>query len=217
MKFVYFVILLGILPLSLYYLLRYKVINEIHFLLPFLWVVLIGSLYEYFITGMLQVDSKYWFWINKILCFFSINYFFYRLLEKKYKNIYLYSNIVFVACFISLLFYPYEISTLTSSAYLLILQTIAIYLYSILWFQKLFKNVEVISLLRHPVFYIVSGFIIYYSGVVILYLLSDAILNNHRELFLNYWMLNVYLNLVYRILLIFGIWKGQMKYSMPFG
>ncbi len=218
MDFTDFVILLGILPISLYYLLRNKVIEELHFLLPFLWVVLIGSLYEYFITGMLHADTKYWFWGNKILNFFSINYFFYGISDKRYKHVYRYSNIVFVLFFIMLLLlYRHAPSALKANSYLLVLQTIAVYLYSGLWFFKLFQDVKVTSLIHYPVFYVVSGIIIYHSGVIVLYLLSDTILKHQRELFLDYWMLIVYLNLFFRTLLIFAIWRGQTKYNTLFG
>lgn len=211
MDFIDFVTFLGVIPLLIYYL-NYRIkAFEINYLLPFLWVFALGSLYEYFVTKLLQVDSQYWFWLNKLLYFFTISYFFKRLLSEKYKRLYFYSNFLFLLFFGFLLFNYENITKLEASSYFSVLQTIFIYLFSILWFIKIFKEAKVTSLLSYPIFYIVSGFLIYYSGVVVLYLLSDSILRHKEEQFLSYWMLIVYLNLFFRIILIISVWKSRSK------
>jgi len=210
MYFIYFTIFLGVFPISLYLVLRKRVARELKFLSPFLWVVFIGSVYEFIITGLFQVDSQYWFWINKILCFYSINYFFFRLLEKRFNKTYRYFNYFFAVFFGILLINYFGSGTLEASSYLIVFQAMVIYFYSIVWFVKLFKEIDVEANLNYPIVLVVSGFIIYYSGNVVLYLLGDTLLKERGELFLEYWMLNVYLNLFFRTLLIISIWKKRV-------
>lgn len=209
MYFIYFTILLGIVPITLYRLAAKGKADDLKALVPFLWLVFAASLYEFFITGMLQVGSHYWFWINKILGFYSIHYFFYRLLDKRYPNLYRSFNLAFALFFLVLFYFEFSKVTLVGSSYLMVVQAAVIYIYAILWFVRLFKGISGETVLDYPVLLVVSGFLIFYSGNVVLYLLADTLLRLEGESFLEYWMLNVYLNFIFRTMLIIAIWKRK--------
>lgn len=209
--FLIFVILFGVLPIAIYYQVKENSKDELHAIFPFLWVVGIASLYEFFGTIILKWDSKYWFIIYKVLAFFALHYFFYYLLKKKFKALF----IVFVALFLLLFLYylgcTAQLDFFTINSYFNALQTIIVLTFSILWIRRIFITLEVESLANAPNFYFISGLVIYYAGTVFLFLLSNLIFKTENSQFQDYWMLNIALNLVIRTLLILGIWKTRVK------
>jgi len=202
-----FVILYGVIPLLL---LKIKKI-KIPPIEPFVWVVFIASLYEFFGTIILKLNSEYWFICYKILAFITIHYFFYKLLEGNYRNLFM----LFIFSFLLLMTYCFcewkQSAFFDISAYFNSLQTIVVLIFSLLWIVRVFTNLELDSFTNSPIFYFVSGLILYYSGTVFLFLLSSFIFKMDKSNFQSFWMLNIFLNLVLRTLLIVGIWKGRQQ------
>ena len=97
------------------------------------------------------------------------------------------------------------------SSYFNVFQTITILVLSILWFRKILIDLEFESLLDNPIYFFVSGLLVYYLGTVFVYLIGSYIYFENKELFQYYWLLNIILNLVLRTLLIVGIWKARVK------
>lgn len=209
--FVYFVVLYGIVPLLVYFLLPNTTVKEVRFIYPFLWVVCIASLYEFLGTLVFKISSEYWFIVYKLLAFSTILYFFISLLGEKLRLVYCFYSI----CFLALLLYfsiHWDIKKyLEINSYFNTLQTLVVFTFSIAWFRRVFIHLEFDSLGQSPVFYFVSGLLLYYSGTVFLFLMSTVLLVHESSSFQDYWMLNIGLNLVLRTLLIIGIWKGQAR------
>lgn len=91
-------------------------------------------------------------------------------------------------------------SKVTSSIYFLVL--------SILFFYVLLKDLPTQSILQLPMFWINSGVMIYFSGSLTLFILSDYLVNTlHNDLML-YWTFHNFLGIIKNILFIIGIWMG---------
>ncbi len=207
---IYVVIFLGILPL-IFVLLKRNKIKDIHSFYPIIFLVAFGSIYEYIFTIVLQIASEYWFRFYDLVSFLLILYYFKSILEKRnHRYIYI-TSAIYIIFYLFLFLLWNKTSNLQTDSYLNLVQTAFIFIFSILWFIDIFKNLEYDSLLKNPHFYFVSGLILYYSGTVFLFLMSSVILEKERAYILDYWMLNVFFNFVFRIFLILGIWKAIRK------
>ncbi len=211
--FTIFTIIYGIFPAIAY---KFFKVN-IRSIAPFVAVVCTASLYEFFGTFVLKLNSDYWILCYKILAFSAIHYFYFRILEGKYVKVFL----LFISTFLLLFFYTMylwgKIDFFNLNAYFNCLQTIIVLTFSVLWFIKIFTNLELESLTRSPEFYFIAGLILYYSGTIFLFLLGGTIFKFDKANFQSFWMLNVILNLTLRSLLIIGIWKGRTKLMRHFG
>lgn len=204
-----FSILYGLLPLLFFFLIKRKVHEEVYFILPFLYVVFIAGLYEFICTILFGLNVKYWFIIYNFLSFATLVYFY--LLKKQFRILHIIFSILFISITtISFSFYSCD-NFIQISSYYKILQTVMILTFSVLWIKRVFLDLELRSLLESSTFYFISGLLLYYSGTVFLFLLSNMIFKMDKSSFQDYWMLNVVLNLVLRTLLIIGIWKGCTK------
>lgn len=209
--FTHFVIVIGILPLLYYLYFKNKLSKETSYILPFVIVVFISSVFELIGTGILKIPYYYWFFSYKILAFLGILFFYYKLIKKQVTLTLPIYGIVF-CILIGITAYQWNQDYfLVFNSYFNALITIIVLHYSILWFKNEFLNLELTSLASSPIFFFICGLILYYTGTVFLFLMSNFILKHDKILFQEFWMLNVFLNLVFRILLITGIWKGQTK------
>lgn len=208
---VLFVILFGLLPFLIYLLFYAQLSKETKNIGLFTLTIFLASIYEFIFSYIFQINVKYWFIIYNVIAFISIHHFFYLLLNKKHKVIFLF----FIASFLFFIYLYFTIwnklDFLIISSYFNTLQTIIIVTLSIIWFRRIFINLEVQSLSESPSFYFVAGLLLYYSGTVFLFLLSYSIIETDKNTFFEYWLLNIILNLVLRILILSGIWKGRLK------
>ena len=208
--FLIFTILYGVLPLTVYYLTKVNrfILKEIF---PFLIVVFIASMYEFIGSIIMKISFEKWYLIYKVLAFTSIQYFFYHLLKKRFKSLFIF----FTCCFLILLVLVFtilkDIIFFDKSAYFNVLITLIIIAFSFLWFLQKFDEMEEENLLQNPNFYFVSGLIICYCGTLFLFLMSNHIYTTNKSVFPYYWLLNLILNLVLRTLLIVGVWKARLK------
>lgn len=203
-----FTILYGLLPLALYYKVRAVKIDSI---LPFLVVVFVASLYEFFGSILLQISYENWYLIYKTLAFVGIMSFFRKSIGL--NKVYIY---FFYALFLIMMCLTFTVWKkayfMQVSAYFNVFQTILVLLFSILWLRKSFLALETDSLWQNPTYYFVAGLNIYYFGTVFLFLTSKMIFFNNANEFQYFWLLNIILNLVLRTLLIVGIWKARVRY-----
>jgi hypothetical protein len=205
-----FTILYGTLPFIFYQIIK-KNLTGLKEIYPFILTVLIASLYEFLGTIILKISFEKWYLIYKILAFLSLHYFFYYLLNKAYKFVFLLFCGVFGLLVVLTFSLWIDFNFLDLNSYFNIFQTIVVLTFSILWFRKMFRSLEVDNLLKNSNFYFISGLIIYYCGTVYLFLMSSTIYNIDKSNFQYYWLLNIILNLVLRSLLIIGIWKARVK------
>jgi hypothetical protein len=211
--FTIFTILYGIVPAIAYKFFKVKISS----IAPLVVVVCTASLYEFFGTFVLKINSDYWILCYKILAFSAIHYFYLRILEGKYVKVFLLFISIFLILFVCTICMWSKINFFNTIAYFNCLQTIIVLTFSVLWFIKIFTNLELESLTRSPEFYFVAGLILYYSGTVFLFLLGGTIFKFDKANFQSFWMLNIILNLTLRSLLIIGIWKGRTKLMRYFG
>lgn len=207
----YIVLFLGILPILLVYFKRKQINNYFNYSYPLIALIALGSLYEFVFTILLKINSEYWFRIYTLLAFLFISYYFNSLLEKKLQIFIFGINILNILLHIVLLFNWDINNNLQTTSYLNVLQSIFVFAFSIVWFINLFKKLENDSLLKNPDFYFVSSLVLYYLGTVFLFLMSAVLFKTNKAFILEYWIFNIFFNLVFRLLLLVGIWKAIQK------
>lgn len=203
--------IIGFFPLFLYLVKKRKLLKEIDFVVPLLWLVAIASFYELVVTLLFRISTKYWFRLYLLLEFCVLFYFFYKLFSGRYKYLFRVFGIGYLLTFLGLLFVWDVWSNLSTDSYLSTFESIFVFTFSFLWFRDLFTNLQLKSLWQSPTFYIISGLILYFTGTLFLFLLSDVIYSNKAIKFEDYWMLNVLFCFVFRLFLIISVWKGQVK------
>lgn len=203
-------IIYGIIPLLFFYINRKKK-NDLKAIYPFLVVVFIASVYEFIGSIILKISAEYWFLPYKVLAFIALHYFYYHLLNRKYRHLFL----VYIFGFVFLIVLSQTVWKsliyLEISAYFNMFQTLIVLTFSILWFKQLFSELVEEDLTKNPNFYFVSGLLICYCGTVFLFLMSSSLYIQNKSSFQYYWLLNILLNFVLRSLLIIGIWKARVK------
>lgn len=204
-----FTVLYGLSPFLLYLFIDKK--KKIKSILPFTVVVFIASLYEFVGSILFKINVEYWFLIYGFLAFFSIHFFLYDLIRGQLKKVFIVLALLFLVFFIIANYYRFSWSFLVISSFFNVYQTLIILLFSIVWFKRIFQELEVDNLLVSPNFYFISGLLLYYCGSVFLFLLSSYIYAVDESNFRYYWLLNIILNFVLRTLLIVGIWKAQRE------
>lgn len=198
-------LLTGILPLFLIFL-KKKAFDFKQPIVPLLWLTAIATLYELIGTVILKVNATYWFQLYSLLVFCTLYHFFFKLLNRKYKNAFVFFIIGFVATYgTSFFFFDKEnvfISTAINEPFI----TIFVLVFSFLWFRQLFEKVNIPNLWKHPSFYFISGLMIYYSGTFFFFLLSGSIFSSNCY-FYDYWMVNIIAIVALRVFISVGIWR----------
>lgn len=206
-----FTILYGLLPFLYYLFYKDKASHEIRAFLPFLILVFVSSIYEFLFTTILKWNVNSWFIIYCFISFFIIYYFFKVI---AFEDIFIFKAISIVLYFILMLilflfFNSDDFFKISSGIDTYI--TVFIFIASIIWFKKVFQDLEYDNLWDSSYFYVVSGLILYYFGNLFLFLMAQLMYKNDNYSFKYYWLLNIILNLVLRTLLIVGIWKARVK------
>lgn len=202
----YFVNILGLFSLVLYFLTPRENVTKSIF--PYILLVAFSSFVDLILINLLKFDSEKWSKIYLCLEFIVVLKVFNSNGGPKFR----YVSVFFLFSFIlSLLYFTLitgDYSTVKSDGILSIITFIYIIIFSIYWFISIFKKVEVPSLLNLSLFYLVCGLIIYNSGSLFLFLMREEIKNSELSLY-QYWVVNLILVLLLRILLILSIWKGR--------
>lgn len=209
--FIHIVLLAGLIPAIIVFSHRGG-IEKVGAILPFLLLVAISSIYEFVFTLLLRIDVRIWFTVYNLFSFVAIFYFFHKIYYPKYKLIFIFFLLLFLASlpitfFIDIGLYQFLIKQSISSG----LITLFTVIMSILWFMNIFRKMEIPNLWKSPVFYYVSGLLIYHSSTFFLDLLSNTLFKNDKENFIDYWAINIIANLVLRLLLSIGVWKQFSK------
>lgn len=210
-EIIIFTILYGLVPFAMYCFIRKKVSIEISSILPFVILTFISGIYEFVFTFLLEYTIRYWLVVYNTLAFFTISYFYYKILNCGKRNFFKISFILFLGLFLFVILNWKNYEVIELSSYMDTFQTIFILLFSIFWFKKVFIELKHDNLLDSPIFYFISGLILYYCGTMVLFLIGYSIYQDDKNMFQYYLLLNVVLNLVLRTLLIVGIWKARVK------
>lgn len=206
----YTTLFIGIIPLIvLFY--KKSGFNFENAITPFIWLTTVATLYEFIGTGLLKVNTNYWFQLYCLLEFTALYYFFYRLLSHRYSLIYTVLLLLLMVFYVVSFFFWNDtskfISLAINKAGLFIFILVSVFL----WFKNLFEMADIMNLWRYNIFYFISGFFIYYSTTFLLFLSSEFIFKNNTY-FKDVWLVNILATFILRILLITGVWK--MKKSL---
>lgn len=203
----YVVNLLGFIPLLL--ILKNKsVVSNFKRIFPYTILVGFAAFYELLFSHILKVNVEIWFKIYSFSEFFFILYIFKGQENKPGKYFFWVFTFIYLSVFIFLTFFSSEIHFLKQDSFFNLITIFFIVSFYVVWIYKNFKLLEVNSLLELPFFYFISGLILYYAGIIVLSLLSEVIINS--ELSINeYWLVNISLLILFRILLIVSIWKAR--------
>lgn len=211
--FLVFTILFNLLPALFYSKLKAALIgtknNELLAIVPYVFVMILSSIYEFVGTLMLQWDSSYWFFINDILTFSSIVYFYYRVLNNRFKWVFGLFILLFILLYSGLVYFSVVRDILTTIRYSSSIFTATVVVFSVLWFRTLFQEVYVENLLANSNFYFIAGFIIYYCGTYFLFMCSPYFYQQSVALFHSLWQLNLLLNMVLTCFILTGLWKAK--------
>lgn len=204
-------ILLGFLPLIMYLVLSKKLVNEISAILPFLILTFFSSLYEIIFTYFLKIDVSIWFKVNTLIEFLVLLFYFYKLLRGGYKWIYYFFGSIFFICLGFIILSGKLDNFMDGDAYLQAIESVFVITCVLLWMKYAFINMVEDSLFKYSHFYFVVGLLFYFTGTLFLFLLGSLILENGNQYFLEYWLVNLFFNIFFKILLLIGIWKGRVR------
>ena len=211
MFLLYFVIIFGITPLLYYFIARSKNVRELKPIIPFITLTFVSSLYELFGSLIFGWNVSYWFVFFEILAFLCIYYFYFEILQKQFLKLFLLTLFLFLGfCFYLSLNFIIKDFFIVSS-YLNTFTTLFILFFTIIWFRRLILDASIENLLENSTFYFISGFISYYFGTLFLFLISNYLYKFDALSLQSYWVVNIILNLILRILLIVGLWKARTK------
>jgi hypothetical protein len=195
-------------PIILYFFLR-RFQHGVKCLVPYFWLSFFGAFYEFIITDRLHVNSTIWFKSYSLLEFLCLYYFFRCLLERRSAIILNSFLASFIAVFIFLQICWLKSGEEKTDSYLAVLETLFAYVGSFIWFRSIFLNMDLTTLWDSAVFYFISGFILYLSGTLFLFLMSDFVLTTEESG--KHWIINVVLSILLNFVIIIGIWKGHQK------
>lgn len=200
--------IIGIFPLVIYFF--NKKVNKVTvYLLPFIFLTAFGSLYELIGTDLLKLQTKYWFRIYMFFEFFTILYFYYKLLQ--YKIIYTLLAVLYLLIYFYLLIDWSPSQKGFNDLPLNIIITLVVVFSSCLWFVGVFTKLEDKPLYERTDFFYISSLLIYFTGTFLVFLMADYLSSDPNYKILDYWTLIVVFNLILRTTLIFTVWKAQIK------
>jgi len=175
---------------------------------PFLWLTLIGSLYEPIVTIGMGKDSMYWFRVYNAAEFLCLYYFFKHVIHKRY--LLLFGSFLFFFTLNSLMVVILGIGQLRVESMYAPFIFIFVLTFSALWFRDTSKNDLLPAKFAKSNVVFICGFLLYYSGTLFFYLLSEVILVDSKSIsYQDYWLVNIIATLILKIFLIGGVWSGR--------
>ena len=169
----------------------------------------IGGIYELIFTMLLGYDSQIWFKIYSYLEFLTLLLFFRKLIgitqSVFYFIIILYSIIY---TFLAVMFFN-KININMFELFIPIANCLLVFTGSTKWTIQQFEKLETSSLLHFPVFYILSGMILYYSGTFFIFGLETIFRYTKSPVLLYFWYINLLLLFIYRLSFYIAIWKAK--------
>lgn len=208
--FCYLSIFLGFIPLSLFLISKSKLSKDVFLILPFLVLTFFASTYELIFTLILKIEPYTWFKVYTSLEFFFLLHYFYKLLRQRYKYLYLFFGVLYTACLGLIVFHGKIDVFMDGDGYLQVIESVFVITAILLWMQYAFIRLQEDSLLKYSHFYFISGLLFYFSGTLFLFLFGHFVLGNADE-FVEYWMLNLFFNIIFKLLLLVGIWKARVQ------
>lgn len=202
----YLVNIIGFISIIYYFIIPKT--NVIKSVFPIILLVAFSSFVDVVLIHHFKFDSEKWSKIYLFLEVFMLSIVFVANSGRFFKMLTLFFLFIFIVSAVYLNFYVLKYNSIKADGFLSVLIFIYIILFSIQWFVLEFKRFDTESLLNLPLFYLITGLIIYNSGSLFLFLMRDEIKNSDLSLY-DYWGVNLVLVLFFRVLLIVSIWKGR--------
>lgn len=210
-KYIYLV--LGFLPLILYFFLYKRKGDPDKSLVNFLSFIVLMFLATIVELNLFKFNVKNWIRLYDFLEFSALLIFFYR--ELRLKKIY----ILFASGYFLLLIYllftwnneKIGDQPLMFSTVLLVLIS------SVLWFVNVFQNFEEKPLYKRTSFYLVSVVLLYILGTSLSFISTDFFWKHNRENSYILKRINYFFNILSRIIIIITIYKSfesKRRYSL---
>lgn len=168
-----------------------------------------GALYELIFTIYFKVNSEIWFKIYPFLEFIGLLYFFRKLIGLSQSVFYIIIGIYSVLFIYMYYLYHFKISSTALELFIPITHCLLVFTGSTRWTIQQFKKLETSSLLHFPVFYILSGMILYYSGTFFIFGLETIFRYTKSPVLLYFWYINLLLLFIYRLSFYIAIWKAK--------
>lgn len=190
---------------------RYKRLDLTQKLLTFLVIVCVATELTANIMWFSRMRNLHIYQIFSVLNFNFILTIFWLNLGVKWKKPLIRFQILFTVFAILNTVYLQDFfsfnSNVTTSSSLIFIAL------SIIYFSKLLKEVKYSKLEKNPMFWIVSGVIMYYSGTLILFLLGTVFEATEvaREVALAAWGLNSIFNMMINTFYSLALWVKQLK------
>lgn len=169
----------------------------------------IGGIYELLFTMVLGYDSQIWFKIYPFLEFIALLYFFRKLIGLSQSVFYIIIGIYSVLFIYMYYLYHFKISSTALELFIPITHCLLVFTGSTKWTIQQFEKLETSSLLHFPVFYILSGMILYYSGTFFIFGLETIFRYTKSPVLLYFWYINLLLLFIYRLSFYIAIWKAK--------
>ena len=169
----------------------------------------IGGIYELLFTMVLGYDSQILFKIYPFLEFIALLYFFRKLIGLSQSVFYIIIGIYSVLFIYMYYLYHFKISSTALELFIPITHCLLVFTGSTKWTIQQFEKLETSSLLHFPVFYILSGMILYYSGTFFIFGLETIFRNTKNSILLYFWYVNLVLAFIYRLSFYIAIWKAK--------
>lgn len=174
-----------------------------------IYLIGFGALYELIFTIFLKFNSEIWFKTYSYFEFITLLIFFRKLIGLSQSVFYfiatLYS-LMFTA--LAVLFFKH-INVNIFELFIPVSNCLLIYTCSTKWTIQQFEKLENSSLFHFPVFYILSGMILYYSGTFFIFGLETIFRYTKSSILLYFWYINLVLLFVYRLSFYIAIWKAK--------
>ena len=190
----------------LLYFLKNKNIKEITLIVLLLGI---GAFYELIFTIYFKVNSEIWFKIYPFLEFIALLYFFRKLIGLSQSVFYIIIGIYSVLFIYMYYLYHFKISSTALELFIPITHCLIVFTGSTKWTIQQFEKLETSSLLHFPVFYILSGMILYYSGTFFIFGLETIFRYTKSPVLLYFWYINLLLLFTYRLSFYIAIWKAK--------
>jgi len=200
----------GLVPFCFYVFIIYKRegLHNLKPAVPFIWLTLIGSLYEPIVTIAMGKDSMYWFRVYNVAEFLCLYYFFRNVVQKKY--LLLFGSFFFFFILSSLMVVILDVGQLRVESIYAPFIFLFVLTFSALWFRDTSRNDMLLAKFAKSNLIFICGFLLYYSGTLFFYLLSEVILVDSKTIgYYDYWLVNIIATLILKIFLIGGVWSGK--------
>lgn len=189
---------------------RFKRFTKVFWTLAVLLLVAVIISYSAYILYQNQTNNMYLLHIYTVLEYTLWSMFYYQLFKNKVvKKVIVGMLIIFVLFSITNTIYwqPLEIynsySRSVEGAFLLC--------FAIAWFYKVFVDSKIIKLESHPIFWINSAVLVYFSGSFLLFISNNFLMKLSDQEFFEAWALHGLFLIIHYLFISIGIWLIKRK------